>query len=35
MKCVGMQYLEALRVLQERGQRLDRTIHLTFVPGRS
>ncbi|EGD78878.1 aminoacylase-1 [Salpingoeca rosetta] len=32
MKCVGMQYLEALRVLKERGIKLKRTIHLTFVP---
>lgn len=32
MKCVGMQYLEALRVLKAKGVKLQRTIHLTFVP---
>ena len=33
MKCVGMQYLEALRVLLARGEKFKRTIHLTYVPG--
>jgi hypothetical protein len=28
-----MQYLEALRVLKAQGVKLQRTIHLTFVPG--
>ncbi|XP_044531179.1 aminoacylase-1A-like isoform X3 [Gracilinanus agilis] len=32
MKCVGIQYLEAIRRLKEEGKRLPRTIHLTFVP---
>lgn len=33
MKCVGMQYLEALRVLKAQGIKLKRTVHLSFVPG--
>ncbi|EDQ88478.1 uncharacterized protein MONBRDRAFT_32786 [Monosiga brevicollis MX1] len=32
MKCVGMQYLEALRELRAAGASFARTIHLTFVP---
>ena len=32
MKCVCMQYLEALRRLVARGWRPRRTVHLTFVP---
>uniref|UniRef100_A0A5F8H2R5 N-acyl-aliphatic-L-amino acid amidohydrolase n=1 Tax=Monodelphis domestica TaxID=13616 RepID=A0A5F8H2R5_MONDO len=32
MKCVGIQYLEAIRRLKGEGKRLPRTIHLTFVP---
>ena len=32
MKCVGIQHLEAVRRLKENGERLRRTIHLTFVP---
>eukprot|EP01147_Barroeca_monosierra_P008554 gene8554-995_t len=32
MKCVGMQYLEAIRVLRSQGKKLKRTIHLTYVP---
>lgn len=32
---MGMQYLEALRVLKTQGIKLQRTIHLTFVPGSS
>lgn len=33
MKCVGIQYLEAIRYLKEEGVRLKRTVHVTFVPG--
>lgn len=32
MKCVGIQYIEALRVLLAKGIKFQRTIHLTFVP---
>ncbi|KAJ3372196.1 adenylate cyclase [Kappamyces sp. JEL0680] len=32
MKCVGIWYLEAIRLLKARGIRLKRTLHLTFVP---
>lgn len=32
MKCVGMWYLEAVRRLKAAGQRLSRTLHLTYVP---
>ena len=32
MKCVGIQYLEALRELMAEGVKFQRTIHLTFVP---
>ena len=32
MKCVGMQYLEAVRVLQASGFRPLRTLHISFVP---
>jgi aminoacylase len=32
MKCVGMQYLGAIRALKKDGVRPKRTIHLTFVP---
>nr|XP_039257389.1 aminoacylase-1A-like [Styela clava] len=33
MKCVGIQYLEALRILTKtKKQTFERTIHLTFVP---
>lgn len=32
MKCTGMQYLAAIRVLKEEGKQLQRTIHVTFVP---
>lgn len=32
MKCVGIQYLEAIRRLKVNGQRLSRTIHISFVP---
>ncbi|XP_012257792.1 aminoacylase-1 [Athalia rosae] len=32
MKCVGIQYLEAIRRLKLNGQRFKRTIHLSFVP---
>ncbi|XP_058978503.1 aminoacylase-1B-like [Musca domestica] len=31
MKCVGMQYLGALRKLKERGVQFKRTIHVSFV----
>ena len=33
MKCVGVQYLEAIRRLREEGVRLKRTLHVMFVPG--
>lgn len=32
MKCSGMQYLAAIRVLKREGIQLQRTIHVTFVP---
>lgn len=32
MKCVGMQYLGALRYFKRMGMRFKRTIHCTFVP---
>ncbi|XP_067641183.1 aminoacylase-1-like [Eurosta solidaginis] len=32
MKCVGMQYLAAIRALRKNGVTLKRTIHMTFVP---
>ncbi|XP_064610402.1 aminoacylase-1-like isoform X1 [Liolophura sinensis] len=32
MKCVGIQYIEAIRRLKNSGKRLLRTIHLSFVP---
>lgn len=32
MKCVGIQYLEAVRRLKAEGHRFPRTIHITFVP---
>ncbi|XP_071485723.1 aminoacylase-1-like [Diadema antillarum] len=32
MKCVGIQYIEAIRRLIKKGVRLLRTIHMTFVP---
>lgn len=32
MKCVGIWYMEALRVLLKEGAELKRTIHVTFVP---
>ncbi len=33
MKCVTIQYLEAIRRLKSQGVTLKRTIHLTFMPG--
>lgn len=33
MKCVAIQYLEAVRRLQAKNQRLKRTLHISFVPG--
>lgn len=33
MKCVGMQYLEAIRRLKADGATCKRTLHCTFVPG--
>ncbi|XP_068265638.1 aminoacylase-1 isoform X3 [Nyctibius grandis] len=33
MKCVSIQYLEAIRRLKTEGKSFARTIHLTFVPG--
>lgn len=32
MKCVGVQYLEAIRRLKTSGQKLKRTVHISFVP---
>ncbi|EDW42721.1 aminoacylase-1 [Drosophila sechellia] len=32
MKCVGMQYLAAIRALKGKGLRFKRTIHISFVP---
>lgn len=32
MKCVGMQYLEAIRTLKAQGFKPTRTIHLSYVP---
>ncbi|XP_070157695.1 aminoacylase-1 [Polyergus mexicanus] len=32
MKCVGIQYLEAIRRLKLKGQHCERTIHISFVP---
>ncbi|XP_076756605.1 aminoacylase-1 [Xylocopa sonorina] len=32
MKCVGIQYLEAIRRMKLAGQRCKRTIHMSFVP---
>jgi len=32
MKCVGIQYVEAIRRLKQKGQQFLRTIHITFVP---
>lgn len=34
MKCVGMQYLAAIRALKGKGLRFKRTIHISFVPGK-
>ncbi|XP_013107891.1 aminoacylase-1 isoform X1 [Stomoxys calcitrans] len=31
MKCVGMQYLAAIRALKKRGTTMKRTVHITFV----
>ena len=33
MKCVTIQYLEAIRRLKQNGSILKRTVHLTFMPG--
>ncbi|GAB1600777.1 aminoacylase-1-like [Argonauta hians] len=32
MKCVGIQYLEAIRQILKEGKKMMRNIHLTFVP---
>jgi len=32
MKCVGIQYVEAVRRLKKNGQQLLRTVHIVFVP---
>lgn len=34
MKCVGMQYLAAIRALKKDGRTLRRTLHILFVPGK-
>jgi hypothetical protein len=33
MKCVGIQYLEAVRQLMSKGVQIRRTVHISFVPG--
>lgn len=33
MKCVGVQYLAAIRALKKDGVTLKRTLHIMFVPG--
>lgn len=33
MKCVGVQYLGAIRALKNEGISLKRTVHVMFVPG--
>lgn len=33
MKCVGMQYLAAIRALKKANRIFRRTIHVSFVPG--
>jgi len=33
MKCVGIQYLETLRRYKNDNLILDRTIHVSFMPG--
>lgn len=33
MKCVGIQFIEAVRRLKNEGVTLKRTIHISFVPG--
>lgn len=35
MKCVGVQYLAAIRALKDAGIKLKRTLHIVFVPGKS
>lgn len=34
MKCVSIQYLEAIRYLKQNGVKLRRTVHISFVPGK-
>lgn len=34
MKSVGIQYIEAIRRLKNKGLRFKRTVILTFVPGK-
>lgn len=33
MKCVGIQYIEALRRLKAEGKHFLRTFHILWVPG--
>lgn len=33
MKCVGVQYLAAIRALKKEGLSFKRTLHIIFVPG--
>jgi aminoacylase len=33
MKSIGIQYIEAIRRLKQKGVLLKRTVHLSFVPG--
>lgn len=35
MKCVGVQYLAAIRALKADGVKLRRTLHVVFVPGKT
>lgn len=35
MKSLGMIYLETVRRLKEAGIRLKRTVHISFVPGKT
>lgn len=34
MKCVGIQYLEAIDRLMKSNKKFKRTIHISFVPGK-
>ena len=34
MKCVGIQYIEAIRRCIKDGRKFKRTVHLLYVPGK-